>query len=216
MRRWFKHAQLLSVALALAFYLSRPPSLSLSRCSLFSFLSRSLSVDLELARAQLGLWRKSNRKMQGQATAANRCCLPGCSAPRYVELTTGFVHDFCGRTHSRQAAALGMLGVSTASLQLASQEVDRVWRGRDGEGEYVISLLTNKHCKYQGIKARFLASWHHPPIKPTVMRMYQVRNARQTFAMYSRYKDALVAQSQAQGEKRRGGARAVINEVYHR
>jgi len=109
-----------------------------------------------------------------------------------------------------------MLGVSTASLQLASQEVDRVWRGRDGEGEYVISLLTNKHCKYQGIKARFLASWHHPPIKPTVMRMYQVRNARQTFAMYSRYKDALVAQSQAQGEKRLGVARAVINEVYHR
>lgn len=77
---------------------------------------------------------------------------------------------------------------------------------RQGEGEYVICLLTNRHSKCQGIKPRFLASWHHPGMMPTVMRIYQVRNSQQTFARYSRYKDALVAQSQAQGEKRRGSA----------
>ena len=105
-----------------------------------------------------------------------------------------------------------MLGISTASLGLDSQAVDRVWRGREGEGEYLISMLTTKHPKYQGIKARFLASWLHPGPQPTVMRIYEVRNPQQTVAMYSRYKDALVAQSPERGEQRRGGAREVINE----
>jgi hypothetical protein len=87
--------------------------LSLLKLSLLSFVPFFFPLSLFpslfpppahplLARPQLGLWRESNRKRQGCATADNRCCLPGCSAPRYVELATGFVHDYCGRTHARQ------------------------------------------------------------------------------------------------------------------
>ena len=40
-----------------------------------------------------GLAPPSNRQRQGQSTPHNRCSLPGCSAPCYVDPSTGFAHD---------------------------------------------------------------------------------------------------------------------------
>ena len=34
------------------------------------------------------------------------CELDGCSRPVFVDALTGFVHDFCGRTHAEAAGAL--------------------------------------------------------------------------------------------------------------
>lgn len=155
----------------------------------------------------LGLWPTSNRKAQGKGTPDNRCALPGCSAPRFVELATGYVHDYCGRTHARQAQAKGLL--TPASAGVGGEMVDRVWRGRDGEAEYVISMLTNKHPKYQGIKAQFVDAWQHPGPKPVVMRIYQVRNPQHIFTTFSRYKDFLVSDGASKGLQ----PRSSINEM---
>lgn len=57
-----------------------------------------------------GLWPESNRRLQGQSQSHNRCALPSCSAPRFVDQDTGFMHDFCGRTHAKQAQERGMIG----------------------------------------------------------------------------------------------------------
>jgi len=157
-----------------------------------------------------GLWPKSNRKRQGQGDENNRCALPGCSAPRFVEIETGYMHDFCGRTHARQAQAKGMLGAKEACVEEGNQ-VDRVWAGRDGEPEYVISMLTKKHPRYQGIKAQFHDTWLHPGPKPTVMRIYQVRNPEHVFNTFSRYKDFLMEGAEKMGERVRH--REAINEV---
>ena len=166
---------------------------------------------------QQGLWSTSNRRRQGQASPDTRCALPGCSAPRFVELSTGHMHDFCGRTHARLAASQGLLGTGPAEVAQASM-VDRVWRGRDGEAQYVISMLTNRHPKVQGIKAQFLASWKHPGPKPTVMRVYQVRNPQHVYSAYVSYKEALAAAAAAAaGVGGSGGLngqqyRAAVNE----
>jgi hypothetical protein len=140
---------------------------------------------------EAGVWPASNRRLQGHAHPDNRCALPGCSAPRFADPATGFVHDFCGRTHAQQAQARGMMGYDLTGVQDSSSMVDRVWRGRDSETPYVISMLTNRHPKYQGIKDQFLISWLHVGPKPTVMRIYQVRNPQQVFSTYSAYKESL-------------------------
>ena len=139
-----------------------------------------------------GLWPDSNRRLQGRSQSDNRCALPGCSAPRFVDQDTGWMHDFCGRTHAKQAQERGMMGYAGTGVD-DSGMVDRVWSGRDGEAPYVISMLTNRHPKYKGIKDQFLATWLHDGAKPTVMRIYQVRNPRQVFTTYSSYKDSLAA-----------------------
>jgi hypothetical protein len=159
----------------------------------------------------LGLWRSSNRRLQGQAaTPEMRCALPGCSAPRFVDLVTGHVYDFCGRTHAVQAHSKGMLG--TASAGVEGNMVDRVWRGRDGEADYVISMLTNSHPKYRGIKSQFQDTWRAPAGSkpPTVMRIYQVRNPEPVFHAFCQYKESLVAAAirriGGEGEEGGGGA----------
>ena len=155
-----------------------------------------------------GIWPQSNRRLQGTSHPDNRCALPGCSAPRYVDRDTGFVHDFCGRSHAQQAQSKGMIGYGSLGEEDSSGMVDRVWRGRDGEAPYVISMLTNRHPKYQGIKGQFLASWLHDGAKPTVMRIYQVRNPRQVFNTYSNYMKSLAAMS-ADGSD----VRTAVNET---
>ena len=60
-----------------------------------------------------GLAPPSNRQRQGQGTPHNRCSLPGCSAPRYVDPSTGSEHDFCGRTHAREATVPAALPALT-------------------------------------------------------------------------------------------------------
>ena len=134
------------------------------------------------AQAQ-GLAPPSNRQRQGQSTPHNRCSLPGCSAPRYADPSTGFRHDFCGRTHARDATVGGMLPYTAAGGAPAG--VDRVWRGRAGEPAYVLSVLTNAHPKYEGVKQQFRDAWRHPSPTPTVMRVLQVRNPAHVHARYT-------------------------------
>ena len=161
-----------------------------------------------------GLVPPSNRQRQGQGTPHNRCSLPGCSAPRYVDPSTGSEHDFCGRTHAREATvpaalpatqqtvapdlapapapacpapapephfrpdtsqARGLLPSTAAGVAPAG--VDRVWSGRAGEKAYVLSVLTNAHPKYEGVKQQFRDAWRHPSPVPAVMRVLQVRYA---------------------------------------
>ena len=126
-------------------------------------------ADEALAR---GLRPASNRPLQGQSTPANRCSLPGCSAPRFVDPTNGFIHDFCGRTHAREATSLGLLPAAASGVPAAA--VERVWRGRAGEPAYTLSVLTNAHPKYEGIKQQFRDAWEHTAQKPIVCRVLQV------------------------------------------
>ena len=130
-----------------------------------------------------GIQPATNRRRQGQAAPNDRCSLPGCSAPRFCE--GAVVYDFCGRTHARQAAAQGLVGAPNASA------VERVWKGRDGEPSYTVSMMTNAHAKYASIKQQFSESWQHPGPRPTVMRILQVRNPAPIFASYENYRGRL-------------------------
>ena len=136
-----------------------------------------------------GIVPPSNRPLQGRSSADNRCSLPGCSAPRYRDPSSGFEHDFCGRTHAREASAQGLLPAGAAGPNVPSAGVDRVWRGRAGVA-YALSVLTNAHPKYQGIKQQFLAAWQHPAPRglPTVMRVLQIRNPADVYARYHAYR----------------------------
>eukprot|EP00960_Hanusia_phi_P009331 270302-Hanusia_phi.AAC.2 len=148
----------------------------------------------------MGMWPLSNRSIQRHSDPSDRCSLPGCSAPRYVDGRTGQVHDFCGRTHAKQAAARGLLSASEAGVP--SHWVDRVFSGRAGEPKYTISMLTNHHERYQGIKEQFLRSWTHPGPQPRVLRIYQVRNPREVYERYLQYREFLERHGGA-NEKRR-------------
>ena len=130
----------------------------------------------------------SNRQRQGQSTPHNRCSLPGCSAPRFVD-PTGYAHDFCGRTHAREASMRGLLPASAAATPPAG--VDRVWRGRAHEPEYVLSVLTNAHPKYEGIKQQFRQAWEHSTPVPTIMRVLQVRNPASVYRRFVQHASRL-------------------------
>ena len=71
--------------------------------------------------------------------------------------------------------ARGLLPSTAAGVAPAG--VDRVWSGRAGEKAYVLSVLTNAHPKYEGVKQQFRDAWRHPSPVPTVMRVLQVRHA---------------------------------------
>ena len=130
---------------------------------------------------QLGLRPPSNKGKQGQAPPDQRCSLAGCSAPRFIDPTNGFVHAYCGRSHAKKAEEQGQEAIDVSE----APEVSAVWRGRAGEPPYTISVLTNQHPKYQGIKEQFIASWTAPGPKPTVQRVLQIRNPA---PIYERYK----------------------------
>jgi len=47
----------------------------------------------------------------------------------------------------------------------------------------------NSHPKSAGVKEQFLAAWRHSGLaKPTVQRIYQIRNPPQVFAAYEQYR----------------------------
>ena len=71
--------------------------------------------------------------------------------------------------------ARGLLPSTAAGVAPAG--VDRVWSGRAGEKAYVLSVLTNAHPKYEGVKQQFRDAWRHPSPVPTVMRVLQARHA---------------------------------------
>eukprot|EP00322_Chrysochromulina_rotalis_P018346 CAMPEP_0115845830 /NCGR_PEP_ID=MMETSP0287-20121206/9555_1 /TAXON_ID=412157 /ORGANISM="Chrysochromulina rotalis, Strain UIO044" /LENGTH=392 /DNA_ID=CAMNT_0003299617 /DNA_START=27 /DNA_END=1205 /DNA_ORIENTATION=- len=131
---------------------------------------------------QRGLRTRSNRALQGHAHPAHRCSLTGCSAPRYVD-EHGHEHPYCGRTHAKLAEQRGLEAVDASE----APQVSAVWRGRQGEPPYTISVLTNQHPKYQGIKDQFISTWTGPGPKPTVQRVLQIRNPQPIFDRYLTY-----------------------------
>lgn len=135
---------------------------------------------------QQGLIQRSNRALQGQGHPEHRCSLAGCSAPRYVD-HNGYEHAYCGRTHAKLAEQRGQEAVDASEAPLVST----VWRGRHGEPPYTISVLTNQHPRYAGIKEQFIASWTAPGAKPTVQRILQIRNPQPIYQRYRTYQDGL-------------------------
>ena len=137
----------------------------------------------------MGLIGPSNRQRQHRPGApvdpSVRCSLPGCTAPRFVDPANGFMHDFCGRTHAREASARGILPTDAAGGRPA--DVDRVWSGRPGEPKYVLSVLTNMHPRYEGVKQQFRDAWQHPTPLPKVVRVLQVRNPQYVYDRYASY-----------------------------
>lgn len=94
------------------------------------------------------------------------------------------MHSYCGRTHAKLAEQRGQDAIDASG----AQEVSTVWRGRPGGPPYAVSVLTNQHPKYQGIKDQFIASWTAPGHKPTVMRVLQIRNPQPIFERYRAYR----------------------------
>jgi hypothetical protein len=145
-----------------------------------------------------GLRDPSLKGLQGRGLPEHRCSLAGCSAPRFVD-AAGYEHAYCGRTHAKKAAQSGQEAVDISE----AQNVSAVWRGRPGEPAYTISVLTNQHPKYQGIKEQFIASWTHPGPKPTVQRVLQIRNPQPIFERYNQYLTAHSGGSVVAAEQRR-------------
>ena len=42
------------------------------------------------------------------AARVGRCALPGCHRPVHVDPVTNVEHDYCGRTHAKQALGDGL------------------------------------------------------------------------------------------------------------
>ena len=71
------------------------------------------------------------------AGATQQCALAGCARPCYVEPSTGRIHDFCGQSHAREAAASGttVAGPGT-SIEIASllDRLERIESSMTGVG----------------------------------------------------------------------------------
>ena len=52
---------------------------------------------------------RPNKGRQGHPNKDMQCVLHGCSAERFYDQETGYLHEYCGRTHARLAAERGML-----------------------------------------------------------------------------------------------------------
>lgn len=125
---------------------------------------------------------RSNRGTRAD-NAGLRCALPGCTATRFRDETTGRLHDYCGRTHAFVALSRGLAPPYGSD----ATDIYKTFRGRAGEPQYTISVLNNTHPKVDGIKRQFDASWAHPGPKPTVVRVLQVRNAAEIYERYRQY-----------------------------
>jgi len=55
---------------------------------------------------------------------AKVCALDGCTRPVFVDASTGRVHDYCGKTHARQAGALG--DTAAVSDEVVAQLLARI------------------------------------------------------------------------------------------
>lgn len=131
-----------------------------------------------------GLAAPSLKARQGQGQVGHVCSLPGCSAPRYFDEASGREHDFCGKTHALKAEDRGVEAVPAGPL---SEHVSAVWKGRQGEQPFTISVLTRAHPKFAGVKEQFALSWAHPTPVPTVLRVLQIRNAEPIYRRYVEY-----------------------------
>jgi len=135
-----------------------------------------------------------------------QCALQGCTARKYVDPDTGETRDYCGRSHAKLAAQRGHQPPPVDQLGGDPAHFGVTFKGRNsgfGEPDYTLSTLTNAHPKYADIKRQFSSSWVHPGPKPTVMRVFQVRNAHGMFERYEGYKRDLEARGRAVNEERR-------------
>lgn len=133
-----------------------------------------------------GLWDPSNRGRQGHRNPAAHCSLPGCTAARFVDETTGRRHDYCGKTHALKAKEQGLRPLSDGLLG-ADNGYSKVWSGRQGEPDYAISLMSNASVNYSNVKRQFWEGWVHPGSKPTVMRVYEIKNPTPVYQSYKNY-----------------------------
>ncbi|KAJ8600807.1 hypothetical protein CTAYLR_009997 [Chrysophaeum taylorii] len=117
---------------------------------------------------------------------APRCALPGCASERYYDEGTKRVHDYCGRTHAREAARRGLVPPSLAGIDDAG--IEKIFGGRDGG--YLISVLNADHPKVAGVKKQFVETWYHSARVPTVIRVLMIRNSRDVFNHYQAYAGA--------------------------
>lgn len=157
-----------------------------------------------------GLHLPSNRPRQGEGGSSDPICsLPGCTAPCFIDQATGFQHDYCGRTHAVTARQRGLVPPAIAGMD--PRWVNRVFRGRAGEPDYTLSELTNAHPRYAGVKQQFAAGWQHPSACPTVLRVYQVRNAQDVLARYLACQRALEPHGGANEVRRFHGTGLLCN-----
>ena len=64
-----------------------------------------------------------------------------------------------------------------------------VERTFEGPGGWSASLLTNQHPKLAGVKQQFLRAWNHQNLtRPSVARVYQIRNPPEVYQAYQNYK----------------------------
>ena len=120
------------------------------------------------------------------------CSLPGCTFQCYRDPTTGWSEDYCGRTHATRGKENKILPRRGA---LDRQHVEVVFGGRHGDTDGCsVALLRNSHPKYASVKRQFLDGWKQGEYdKPTVVRIYQVRNPRDVYGGYCGYRQAVEA-----------------------
>jgi len=159
----------------------------------------------------MGIQPPSNMTLQGQGRLYHRCSLFGCSAPRFVDPTSNKEHDYCGRSHARQAAMQGLLPAAqdySQALVPNPESVSRIWRGNLNTEEYTISEMQNLHPKKESVKAQFLQAWEHPGHKPSVQRVYSITNSAPIYQQYTDYGALFPAKNE---ERRFHGTGSAVN-----
>mmetsp|Transcript_7097 Transcript_7097/g.10586 ORF Transcript_7097/g.10586 Transcript_7097/m.10586 type:complete len:395 (+) Transcript_7097:68-1252(+) len=127
-------------------------------------------------------------------SVAERCSLPGCSAPKWSDPTTGRVMDYCGRTHAQAALDRQLVPPSFEPRAQSAPEgsIYKIFRGRNVD--YTVYVLNNIHPKVPGVVKQFQNSWTHETPIPRVIRVLQIRNSREVFARYeNEYKPSVAA-----------------------
>ena len=131
-----------------------------------------------------GEWTRPLKSLQGTGRAPapreDQCSLNGCAAPRYRDPATGFLHDYCGKSHAVKAKQQGLL-----PAPLADPTIDVKYIGNiPNASNYEISRLTPVHAKYSSVIKQFEDQWKHPTDTPVVVSVLQIRNSREVWEAY--------------------------------
>ena len=112
--------------------------------------------------------------MEYPASSGN-CLLLGCCAPSFRDSDTGKeVEEIC-RLDEAEAKRIILVRRPSA---LEGGAAKRVWEIKStvSTDSGTVSLMTPQHIKYDAVNHQFLEAWRHPgKLKPTIMRIYQVR-----------------------------------------
>ena len=124
---------------------------------------------------------KFQRNKKRAAPGARSCELPGCAKEVWFDGHT--THDYCGRDHAMKARDRQLVPPPIEMQGL----VERTFEGPGGC--WSASLLTNQHPKLAGVKQQFLRAWNHQNLtRPSVARVYQIRNPPEVYQAYQNYK----------------------------